>query len=75
MLSPTFFINVFYLVLFCVHVCVDDVMEKIIGERKFGERIRMPKFGTTNALFRYFWASALKANVHDYVLKQNFSKE
>ena len=28
MLSPTFFINVFYLVLFCIHVCVDDVIEK-----------------------------------------------
>ena len=29
MLSPTFFINVFYLDLFCIHVCVDDVIEKI----------------------------------------------
>ena len=28
MLSPTFFINVFYLDLFCIHVCVDDVIEK-----------------------------------------------
>ena len=28
MLSPTCFINVFYLVLFCIHVCVDDVIEK-----------------------------------------------
>ena len=28
MLSLTFFVNVFYLVLFCIHVCVDDVIEK-----------------------------------------------
>ena len=28
MLSPTFFINVFYLDLFCIHVFVDDVIEK-----------------------------------------------
>ena len=28
MLSPMFFINAFYLVLFCIHVCVDDVIEK-----------------------------------------------
>ena len=27
MLCPTFFINVFYLVLFCIHVCVDAFME------------------------------------------------
>ena len=27
MLCPTFFINVFYLVLFCIHVCVDTFME------------------------------------------------
>ena len=28
MLSPTCFINVFYLVLFCIHVCVDGVIKK-----------------------------------------------
>lgn len=28
MLSAMFFINVFYLALFCLHVCVDDVIEK-----------------------------------------------
>ena len=36
MLSPTFFINVFYLDLFCIHVCVDDVLEK----KKLKKRLR-----------------------------------
>ena len=30
MLSPAFFINLFYLVLFCIYVCVDDVKKKYI---------------------------------------------
>ena len=28
MLSTTFFVSVLYLVLFCIHVCIDDVIEK-----------------------------------------------
>ena len=38
MLSPTFFINVFYLDLFCIHVCVDDVIEK---KKKDNEHFRL----------------------------------
>ena len=34
MLSPTFFINVFYLVLFCIHVCVDDVIKNKTTKNK-----------------------------------------
>ena len=39
-MSPIFFINVFYLVLFCIHVWVDDVIEKkkpLSGEWISGE--------------------------------------
>ena len=28
MLNPTIFVDVFYLVLFCIHVCVDDIKNK-----------------------------------------------
>ena len=35
MSSPAFFINVFYLILFCIHVCVDDDTEKK-GLKVFG---------------------------------------
>ena len=38
MLSPAFFINLFYLVLFCIYVCVDDVKKKYImfEPKKYG---------------------------------------
>ena len=31
---------------------------------KFWKTIKMPKFGTKNALFRYFWAGILKQYCH-----------
>ena len=34
LLNVEFFINVFYLILFCFHICVDDVIEKIKKKKK-----------------------------------------
>ena len=38
------FINIFYLVLFCIHVCVDDVIGKKRKEKKEKEFQAVPDY-------------------------------
>ena len=45
---------------------------RICPNAKFREKMKMPNFGTENALFRYIWARILKNYCHIWVKKWKY---